>query len=42
MNASTLIRRQSVGERLKFRLRLKAKAMITWVICQLSALWDRL
>jgi len=28
--------------RLRFELRLAAKAVITWAIVQLSALWDRL
>ena len=28
--------------RLRFELRLAAKAAITWAIVQLSALWDRL
>jgi hypothetical protein len=38
----TLIRRDSVLERLKFRLRMKAKAAITQLIVWLSALWDRI
>jgi hypothetical protein len=32
----------SIVKLVRFRLRMKGKAMITWAICQLSALWDRL